>query len=910
MKTSIIRMFTALLAAAALIFTSCDMNTPDSFSVNLAEVGPDYVSVRIQTPSEVPFAYVLSAEPVKYLKPAVIFSLGKEVQVVNNQVLRLEGLELQSATKYYIACAAKLDSQNFSEVYTFEFTTAEYNFSELLTVVDTYHDGFKYHITVPEETKQRGNAIRYNFVCLPMYNVIKYYSPTPARDDEMLLTNGDVHRRRVTKDSTLVINGWNVNELDAAGKPLIDPETGDPVAYHDPLVPGEPVVLLAGEFKWGKDSDVGYAGWGEGYFVPTYNQDKKEWEGAFSRLNFRTREPELLKGNLDIEITDLGPIDATITFKPDQNVGDYCYAVLEKSAVNLLKQYLDDRDSETDNPEDLFQWFTTSMFGFYNFACDIGSGNMSIKAGDKYFERLQERSNYELFVTACGNEKEVTPEGIKTKHFTDQPQRFYRIPFETTKKTLETPVIQVTARPTDNNRPHTALFNIKNVGPDPLEMCFYGFNYVSEWMLALGPENDYTSLVKGNNKFDANDLEKINSPEGLDVDFPLVIDGEVTRLAVYGCNREYTYNKLSRWDSNCQAVADYEVPYEPAVPAVSSNLFQKLSGEWTATAKLSVSQKDDKGDIFFYETEHSSRVVIGSKIPNLPDALPEEVYTLYKDMERAEVDALYDELKSNAENFQTYRLTDHNRLLCSGFIDYEADKEISPLTFFNPYDLFTSTNYSSYNTAQILNDFGPKWYLEVKPDGSVVVPFNKYILPPMAQWARPDVFYMGAYDKQGGHFFDEGPAEDPGKIVEFPVEVSKDYNTITVKPIILPAVSGDGTTAYYINAINYTPQGIFANAPIVSDLVLTRGWNPSKNMKRASVNHAPIMPQNATVAEGFSNSLPSKAVIKSITPLKPAAEETIKDGGRINIITAEDIDNIMLEYTRQQLKKQNIDIQL
>ena len=42
------------------------------------------------------------------------------------------------------------------------------------------------------------------------------------------------------------------------------------------------------------------------------------------------------------------------------------------------------------------------------------------------------------------------------------------------------------------------------------------------------------------------------------------------------------------------------------------------------------------------------------------------------------------------------------------------------MTFRSPYDLFVAKNYNSVDVPMLVYDFGPKWFLEVLEDGSVV----------------------------------------------------------------------------------------------------------------------------------------------------------------------------------------------
>ena len=85
--------------------------------------------------------------------PAVLFKDEKNsifTTVAPGDVIKVTKNVVQNSTRYLYA-AAKLDDKNYSKVVEVEFTTPSYDFDELVTLVDTYYDGYKVHITVPKE---------------------------------------------------------------------------------------------------------------------------------------------------------------------------------------------------------------------------------------------------------------------------------------------------------------------------------------------------------------------------------------------------------------------------------------------------------------------------------------------------------------------------------------------------------------------------------------------------------------------------------------------------------------------------------------------------------------------------------------------------------------------------------------
>ena len=100
-----------------------------------------------------------------------------------------------------------------------------------------------------------------------------------------------------------------------------------------------------------------------------------------------------------------------------------------------------------------------------------------------------------------------------------------------------------------------------------------------------------------------------------------------------------------------------------------------------------------------------------------------------------------------------------------------------------------------------------------------------YHASPAANWSVP--FYLAGYANQESYntlfyFGTETVFEAP---LEFPVELSEDKNTLTIKGFVA------NNTKYYPNIIGKDYSMLAGTVyildhPIVSDVVLTRGWNP------------------------------------------------------------------------------------
>ena len=853
MKNLLFKSFFFCLLAGVLI--GCDekkpvTEEPKDFSLELKTVAADYVEVAVSAPSELEMAYVVSEEP-QALTAAVLFVTGTTVKVAPDAVLKIsEGIEQN--TSYHMYAVAKLDAKNYSELIHLEFTTEGYEFKEMLTVVDTYLDGYKVHITVPQETKDRGNVIRYGSTSLAWYNLLKNSKGGDAVDLNAVVANGNPYGNYVKNDSTIIMNDMNVVMLDKDGNPILDSE-GQQIDIHDPISPGEPTIFLAGECRWGSPEEfAAIMGFNlpedYSYSIPLFDWNSG-WTGAFQKVEFFTKEPVLCDATVEIEIPEdeITVTDAMIYFNMEEAVSRYFYMVLDNSTYNqILESYLD-------NHEEWFQWFLTSYIAFYEWGVFPETESTYTNAAAKFVEPLTGGDTYHVLCTVMGDEGGST-------------QRFIHKTFTAKEKTKRAPVIEVTA--IENGDPYNATFNIKAPNKDVVG-AYWACNYSREFELMFNMGSTYESILSGNYSFTSDEMALVNSDEGYTVSYP-TLDGESTRLAVYGCNDEYTFNNIDP-DKEGAGWADYLAPMAEKDTPISSPLYEALAGDWTATATITVKEQLEDGSVVSHNVDYSSKVTISASAPALPAKVDEHVYDLYKGSSRDDVDSMFEELVDLSNQFTEYRLEGQNRLLCNGFIDFDYYTDPGRMSYRSPYDLFQATNYSSVDVPQLIYDFGPKWFLEVQADGSLIVPFNSTFLPPMHNWPGYP-FYVGGVS--GEYAFLDANEETPG----FPVEVASDYSKITIKPIVA------GGQNCYMNAIGMSQGGLELVATVISEIVLTKGWTETRSAAPAFA--AAPSKVNAVTMEGAPvTELPKARVYKSMTKLEAAPARQYKEDKTPNVVT-------------------------
>ena len=812
--------------------------------------------------------YVVQNTPVQNTDPNVIKKMGTEVKVTAEKtVVNLSGFDAN--IKYHVYVVAAVDNALISDVYIGDFTTTDYNFTKLITITDKFHDGFRARITVPASVKEDPTrAIRYTVSTLPFY--LQKREDPYFHDFNSLEENGQQHTR---EDLTVHYDDEN-QYVDDEGNPVpeIEFEAGVDIQLHDKFAPGEPIVFLAGEFM---ESESQY-GWGWGYYKPAFDSLKffvneppqvsvlaspwekacasdAYWTGAFQKEIVVCNPPALLDGDITMEVMDCGAIDAVLRFTPSDNVVQYCVSILDETNYNLALNVIDK------NP-DYFQWLVTSYYAFWAGLSSSLYGPTDLYLSDLMYATAN--TEYRVFVTAMGDEE-------------GQTQFFKTFDIKTTDYQHPLPEIKVRAL-NNNSNPYFVSFNIKAPNKD-VKRAIYASNYVRDFEMMLNAGNTYNQIVEGGYSFTTEEIAKINSDEGYDITISSV-PGEVTRLAVLAYNVEDRCNIIEPKD-----IADCATAQLPRKPTIKTDYYNTLPGKWTATTTVESYINEDGKAEYDSETGEYKKFVFTKKANvtickeiEYPSPMPENVYDIYKDKTREEVDRLYDEFCDLADQFTQRQLSYQNRLLCIGFMDHDAGMRRA-----TPWDLFISEDYVGYDVSGIFYDFGPKWYLEMVGDENyefdkVVVPYNIARMAPFNNWDSGYMFTLLPYCKETNVAI--STTGDDSVDGHIPVEVSSDGNTITVKPMV-------------VNGYNYYPTPMYyqygepsARTYVVSDIVLTRGW--TENLDTPA-------PAAAPMSRAMN---PAPSANKSRTPLK-AAEKIEYRKVEYKMPTAEYVQNRMKELS-------------
>ena len=892
-----------LLATLALVLgLAVSACTPEPEPIQKAEtkveVAVDQImangaTINVTTQNVKEFAYV--KRDTELAATAILQGDEFKTKIENTDVVTTSEITItgcEAGTTYTLFFAFRLaDDSIYEEVKRVEFTTTSYG-DNVINVVDRMYDGFSVYLQIPDDVKAKGNALRYSTSSMPMYNYAKQQG---SMELDMLLYNAQQY---TTTDKLIIYDEYHSTERDQDGNLIYD-DAGNlaSATFADPKVPGEPGYLLVGEYALMEnpeerivivdgevmtvydDSYMEYsiwwypAGWSKGYYNPQYDwarwyaeldsdeyNSEKYWTGYYERVLIETLEPEIIEG-VDIKATDITPIDACISFKPTDDIIQYCILVCTESEYETQILPL------IENNEEYLRWFTGSYFAMMSFGIQMAYGNSELWLSDWFVDtKGMAGQTIRVLVAGLGNN-----EGTK--------QSFDTYTFTLPEVTLPKPQVVVT--PVASEDPYMVTFNIKNPNPDnALTEVYFACNYAREFDAIL-KEYSYTSLLKGmGNPLGATEIGLINSANGFNFQISSR-DNATTRLAVLGYNWEGSSNNPDEPES--PAVAEYTTPNANFPVRVNSDLFEKLQGEWTASAHMEnyVAVTDAEGNAtgeykFENAGTYTSNVSIMGGLP-YEESVPQEVYDIYRaaGISDAETEELYDELIRLTKWYNT-RTRGFNRLLCLGYNFADPNYMLDIVA--TPYDLFTASDYSTNKVEHMFYDFGPKWNFEIDADGSVWLPIDierEYPLETF-NFGLDYAFYMLAIGERtylGGDIINA----DGTTLIDarFPVEVSDDYNTITIKPIVY--TDGSGTTEYYYPCVAQIQNGYATplNPRVRGEVTLTR----TSGAKAASVK------ANAAAGKGVSKSLPTIGEARTPMARPETYSMTSLDAEKINVPT-------------------------
>ncbi len=847
------KMFKFMLLACVVLcagtMVGCSDDETNVGGGNVTEMALELVNtesggavLKLTTNGMAKYAYeVYEKAPLLTPEPVMIFNSGKQVDCVDGEnEIHVTGC--MPSTTYTVYVAAQTVNDSFhKEVLSVEFTTNA--IEDLVTVMSTDYQGYSLFVKLPPEVKSRGNVVRYALYDFAMYSYLRSGGMAIPREDASLLMNSKLWFGDDEEEVYINYNNDNVYLTDENGNPLVGDE-GEYLINHLPISPNEPTVLMLGEFTETRPDQSHYGDWmtpmfdynsrneDNGGIAPaaqpmaawdennTYYDDQC-WTGYHSRTLFQTKAPEVLDAKLNIALKSVGAVRATITVNPDPEVKQYTIMLLTTPMYEEILAWIN-------GDESLMQWLTSSYFG-YNICY-----SQSYKGPIEYIlERdwkVEPEQEWHVFAVGYGSN-----DGSK--------QCFEHFTFKTTPRTLPAPELQITKAEVlpegEVESPYKVWYNIKCLTKNAVAGR-YAADYIAEWgkMYNTGVSN--SDLITQGNYLTERDLAYVNDDEGLTVGFS-TLPGMTMRLGVMLYNEEETPNDVDAMDANGNnpGICDLTAAEIDDKPRVESEIFNKLEGEWTATATAMIYDyfrvdENSLGEWMWVTLDEpiKTKITISNGV-TYPETLSQEIYDIYAGLntpkDEAAVDALFEDFKKEAAVYNQ-RLRGQNRMLCVGFNSANT-MALLPMSAFEG---FYRTDYNSYDIASIFYDFGPKWYLEVDRAGNVFAPFNYEHFAPMSNWTGYVCYMAGVVAEATNSARLVG---DRSRDLAFPVEIAADYNTITINPFELDKLNEDGSfvkdengnnvkETFYPNVL-YSDWGQWAISmpKYVSKLVLTRGWD-------------------------------------------------------------------------------------
>lgn len=530
----------------------------------LVSAGTSTAEIKLTTLNIGQYAYSVDvAGSNTELTPDIIFALGTSYECKDGEnTVVVE--DLTPDTSYVVTIAgATVEDEFYENVVKVELTTS--TFTDELTIFDIDYMSISAHLNYPKEQVQPGNVIKWAIAEFPLYYenlTMKGYS-----DADMLNSYNDEYYHTAITESTT----WKFCEENG----YLDEES----SYYGPIVPGQPMYLLLGEFAYTDQHPI-YANWTNGYYLPLFDRDNflrdyaatgykkvpdqsQYWSGYNRREFMEAKAPSKMSAKCDVKM-DLTPRGGKITITPAEGIYGYCFAIIEPSLQMQILPLLN-------NQTKYMQWYITSYHSFANSVSLTSFGPIEMNLEEFY--DMKQNTEYTLHITALGDET-----GSKQSYATHK----FTLPKATK------PASKVTVKAIDNpngeNVWNQAWFNIKCESGDAYKVRYIA-NYEREWMAVV---NSYTKygyteadalemlLSSYGASFSAEEVAAINSAEGYNIRFDSRADAN-TFLGVRVMNDEGT---VSTAVGQCRTVK------EPFATPVNSPLFEELKGEWTATTTI------------------------------------------------------------------------------------------------------------------------------------------------------------------------------------------------------------------------------------------------------------------------------------------------------------------------------------
>ena len=367
----------AVMCTTAL-FAACggDGNTPnnapwadDVVSASVANVTPSYTSatVKVNTVLAESIAYIVDQQADKDYSAESLFTEGTTVACsAVSTTFTISSLVDNSTYTIYVAA---VDSDGiYSDVVNHTFTTKP---QPEFTLVSKEHEGFIAIGRIPDSVPAT-SVVKWAITDLASYN----FNGGEANDNYWLNRNEAIYSNILNKNY----------ELKITPESRTFTKDGTTYAHYEPILPGQPVVLLLAEYGEGSHNE-----WGAGHYSPLFGSANPS--GYLRKEIIVTTKPSTITSKPNVKF-DLRPSGkGSISISAPADIAKVNYLILNPEQYNQALELLN-------NTESYLQWFTTSTLAKELFGAVEAKGNIQIDASKL---NLKPDTDYRPLVTASGN---------------------------------------------------------------------------------------------------------------------------------------------------------------------------------------------------------------------------------------------------------------------------------------------------------------------------------------------------------------------------------------------------------------------------------------------------------------------------------------------------------------------------
>ena len=635
---------------------------------------------------------------------------------------------------------------NEYKIYSQKINTPEY--SQRVTIIKTDLFSITFHVEVPAD-----EYYILNFTDVDTYMGMKDYGHT---DVDYVIAGYGIEKPRYKGPQNFTIENGTYTHEGALNDTLYIKEKDDFLyAVH----PGTAYVLMVSQCAEDGSTDAytefAEGGGGEGGEIlgsklPNIKEYTEEppvsemvsFKGHYAKTVLFTQAPHKGPGSVMAQVDRVTEKSVVITYTPSDDVLQYVVGLIDDEVLEKNLKYMGGEDG---------------------LQISILNGGDRYDGVQQVVYSITPGHTYTAYIVGVYNEDATIEtmdklEGIKTI-------------------VSDKPAVEFKVTPLKMESPYQIGFNIKAPNGDCVAFK-YLLNYTKDWYPELNGmegeklEENIARMVAayGQGINDADALGKINSVDGFDITFSNMDDTESWLVL-----ESYNVDEKTKLFYDGDNYRTTSAPLKAEEP-VNSELFSKLQGTWTATM-----------------TDAYGKTVT---CPVTIAAGPEQVATLPADVEEGLVKYFVESGKTQAQaeelvlkyfeeykegaTYYTQKYKNMNCLVATGFA---YDDWYAPLA--TSWDLFHSIEYSAYNTDELFRDYGPKLFLKIEKDEndadmvSIITTrmledgYNYYrYVDPVSDWYRTLV--LCAYSTE---------TPDQYYTADFPVEISADMNTVTIKPI-------------------------------------------------------------------------------------------------------------------------------